>query len=820
MLLTRLGSFVVRHRHWFMLAGLLVMGFGIFAAAQLRLHDDPNQWPPASHPEVQLNNRIQEHFGGANLVSITVTAKDGDIFNIETLAKIKRITERLPLIHGVIPYTITSMSSLNTKTMRFIAGENGEEDMMEILPLMNPNSAPKTAEQVARIKQGAFNKNTLAEGFLVSTDGKSARILADFRTAPFKDLPYTDPVAIYQAVQGIIQAEDDAGHVIRATGTPVIIGWVNSEGLYYVKLAFGFFLLAVSVTLWVSFRNATGVIFPVAAGLFGTIMGFACYRIFFGEVLGSASALIAPFIIVAVGAFHAVQFLKRFYEQELPQFRDPQIAAVKAFSARFAPMFISLVADAVAFLVLALVPFENVRVLGLVTLFGMLCVTLAEFFLILPALGYMSQRGVERALQRNATGVQHEGFLERGVRAVIAPLVHQRRAQLTVAAVTAVLIAISLWSLRGLSASQDNTYAIHNYLTQSWEGNSIYEMEMDIRQRFGGVYPMTILIEAQGETAKGYLPLQAPHIMQKMEALAAFLDEDPAVYGVTGLPVFLKAMNRFMTGDLDENFTIPTDPSAIGTYFFFYTSGQPGGFDAYVDPPFRSSVLTAVVEDTRRETVERLMQKTRAYVESSFNDATVKAHVAGGSIGIASAFNESIGKWLVIGSILSALLTYLVASIMLRSLSITLIMLLPLVAGTIFWLALMRLAGIELNSNAVTSLAIASGIGIDAGVYCLYRFREEIAKGGSTWEQALISSFVYIFRPLAASNAALILGCWALVPIPLYLGYVGFGMGLILLLTSLMSFVLLPLLWSVIRPRGLAGDTSAARRQSEAALAA
>jgi hypothetical protein len=54
---------------------------------------------------------------------------------------------------------------------------------------------------------------------------------------------------------------------------------------------------------------------------------------------------------------------------------------------------------------------------------------------------------------------------------------------------------------------------------------------------------------------------------------------------------------------------------------------------------------------------------------------------------------------------------------------------------------------------------------------------------------------VKIRRALIVSNDALILGCWALAPIPLYVGYVGFGMGLVLLLCFAFSGIISPILW-------------------------
>ena len=104
-------------------------------------------------------------------------------------------------------------------------------------------------------------------------------------------------------------------------------------------------------------------------------------------------------------------------------------------------------------------------------------------------------------------------------------------------------------------------------------------------------------------------------------------------------------------------------------------------------------------------------------------------------------------------------------------------------------------AGVELNSNAVAALAIASGVGIDSEVYLLFRVREEYQKLGD-FEEALVQGYVKIRRALIVSNGALIFGCCILAPVPLYIGYVGFGMGIVLAMCFIMSAILSPILWS------------------------
>jgi len=85
--------------------------------------------------------------------------------------------------------------------------------------------------------------NPLVAGVLVSKDKKSALILADFRSGPVGGrLETTEPVAIYKAINQILLKYQRPGIELRAAGTPIIIGWVNSYGLRYVAAAFAVFI--------------------------------------------------------------------------------------------------------------------------------------------------------------------------------------------------------------------------------------------------------------------------------------------------------------------------------------------------------------------------------------------------------------------------------------------------------------------------------------------------------------------------------------------------------------------------------------------------
>jgi predicted RND superfamily exporter protein len=799
--LREVGRFILCHSYLFLAIGAVCLALSIYSTLQFKLYDEPGRWAPQNDPLVKRAKVIEERFGGANHVVIMVTARNGDIYNHATLEKVKKVTADLLSMKGVIPYTVRSIGDVTARYMKF-ENRNGE-DFIVNKPLMD--RVPDEGDQAAldRIRWGAEH-NPLIKGPLVSVspDAKATVIAADFRTTPVKDsmghlLPYTDPVQIYKQVNSLRERYTDSHDLIEAGGTPIIIGWVNSEGLTYVGIAFLFFLVAMAIILYLFLGRLAGAIMPILVGLFASLCGFAIYRLFFGSVLGSAAVLIAPFIVVAAGSCHAVQFLRRLFDDSTLQGVSDEDAFVDTFAMRFKPMVISLLADVMAFVVLSFVPFENVSLLGRVTTFGLISVTVAEFLILMPGL-YLVMRGrlIRRVAKQKRTKM--DGITE----AIVRTMVKKRWAHVTVFGVVLVAFIWSAAVVSQLQFSQDNTYAIHNALTRSWRNNEIYKMEMHIREYFGGVYPLVVLAKTKGDA----LVNADLDVLQGMDRFEDDMKKVPGVAGTLGLPDFLKVMNRLMYGDKPEALALPSSERGVAEYVFMYEDGEPGVFDAVVSPDHQTAAIDILVRDTSKDTVSRVMTAAYAAADKDLRSAKLEPVIGGGSIAIASAFNDSIGKWLVLGTVLSMAATFVLVVVLLRSIVMPLFLVLPLVVGIFITMAIMHVVGVPMDSNMTTALAIASGVGIDSEVYLLFRFREEYALLGD-FDEALIQSFTKIRRALVTSNLALIIGCWALIPIALYVGTVGFGMGLILALCFILGYFATPALWAVLRPSYLTRST-------------
>ena len=821
----RLAERLVRSRFILLVVTLGITIAAAYLASTLKIYDDPNRWPPNDDPAVVLNDELQTMFGGANLVTIMIARNDGEtIVQHDTLLMVKRITDKLRLVHGVIPYALRSLSTINSRYLKSTA------DTLDAgILFANASGAPETPEELERTRFGIQNNAALKNG-LVSQDGSAVIIQADFRTG-LQDvraglqLPVTDPISIYKEVQAIIGPENDGVHTVTAAGSPILIGWVNSDGLPYILTAFLLVLAGITLVLILAFRSIVGVIPPLCVGVMASVWAFGLQRLTEGDVLTSSAALLAPFIILAVASSHSVLFIKRLLTDEMRDNRTIEEGLRQTLIHMMRPLVVVLLTDLMAFVVLSFVPFDNVRILGQVTALGLIAIIVIIPTFMVGLLSLMPAKSLQKAVDRAEEGrANSNGFVYRMTAIVVRPLIYNRSAQWAVLALSGILVAVSLsiWisiPIGGdtgvgrfladeIETGQNNTYAVHNYLTKSWEDNDLYNMEQEITRRFGGVYTMTML-------ATGAEPgdIKSPEALEALDGLALHLTEAEEVSAVVGLPFYIKIMNRFLNEDQDKFFAIPTNDTAelegraqvaVNEALYFLTSGTPGAFDFVVDPFFQNTVLTAYVKDTSPQTVAKLIKQANNYLDENWEAVKLQVglRLPAGNVGIAGAFNNSIKKWMVLATLFSALASYVAAALMLRSLTGPILLMFPLAAGIVVWILLIHLLGIEFNSNVTAALAIASGVGIDAEVYLLFRFREEYPKDRN-FHRALFDAFTLVREPLIFSFTALFAGCLAVSAVPLYVGYVGFSMALILLTTFLLSFFAAPVVWSMVKPRFL-----------------
>jgi predicted RND superfamily exporter protein len=424
-----------------------------------------------------------------------------------------------------------------------------------------------------------------------------------------------------------------------------------------------------------------------------------------------------PILIMAVAAGHAIQILKRYYEEynRLQSAglddRAANRAAVVESLVRVGPVMITagLIA-AITFFSLAGTGIPMVQHFGVFAGCGVLATMVLEMTLI-PSLRSMFRppRQQEAARERKA------GVLDRFLLAVADNLVGGR-APWIVAGGLAVLL---LFGGGAAFLRVDNNFKLY------FKPDS--QLRLDDRilnETFGGTNSIQFLIQTVEPDG-----IKDPQVLNGMARLQAFLENQPDVGKTQSLADLIKRMNQAMHGDDARYYGIPESRDLVAQYLFLYSlSGDPQDFDSFVDNDYRQASVWAYLKNDSTTYAETVARKAQAVIDSSFPPGV--SVQMGGGLPQLMALNAVIVEDKFRNMLQMALVVFVLGALVFRSLVAGLFVVTPLVAVTLTNFGLMGWLGTPLDISAMTSAVMAIGIGADYEIYLLYRFREEFARSG------------------------------------------------------------------------------------------
>jgi predicted RND superfamily exporter protein len=700
-ILRAVAEWVVAHRVATVVAVLLVTVFLTTRIGTLQFDTNPDLWAPQKHEYVTTTKLIEDVFGGTNLTVIGIAAKEGDVYQPHVLAKIQRIQAELEQLPHAVRHNILSFAARKVKHIQ------GGTEGMEVRPMMEV--VPQSAAEIEKLK-AAVASMPIYVNALVSPDGKTAAIIADFK----QDETVPNFIAMLEGMRKIVERERDSSVDIYYAGHPVI-GEAADVQFTKMPLFFGMALLIVMAIQYWSFRSFQGMLLPIVTGVLSVIWSLGSMGLL--GVHMDPLNVTTPILILAVAAGHAIQILKRYYEEYNRQLtaglgaREANRAAVVESMVRVGPVMITagLIA-AITFFSLAGTGIPMVQHFGVFAGCGVLATMVLEMSLI-PALRAM----LRPPKLREAARERKVGILDRFLLAVANNLVGGRASRIIAAGLaTLLLVGSGIAYLR-----VDNNFKLYHK-----PDSDLRVHDRLLNEAFGGTNSIQFLIETP--TAEG---VKDPKVLHAMEKLQAFLDEQQSVGKTQSIVDLLKRMNQAMHADDTQFYALPATRELIAQYLFLYSlSGDPQDFDSLVDNDYRRASVWAYLKNDSTTEAEAVAQSARAVITDSFPpEVTVRM---GGSLPQVMALNEVIvnDKFRNMGQM--ALIVFLLGALVFRSWIGGLFVVTPLVAVTAANFGLMGWLGTPLDIGAMTSAAMAIGIGADYEIYLLYRFREELARSG------------------------------------------------------------------------------------------
>ena len=691
-------SLIISLRWIVIVLTLLITALAIHQARNLRIIIDPNTMLPQSHPYVETANRVEKLFGTKDIAIIGITPKTGDVYQPNVLHKVQQVTQALAQSPGVVKENLLSLTARRAKNII------GTAEGMEVRPLVT--TIPETPQQMAALKQ-ALHNNPAYLNSIISLDERTAVIVVSFKNGKggFRGM-------IDTANKAVDQVRDDTVD-IAIGGLPSFLSRIE---IYSERMKFllPMAILLVGLILFEAFRSFQGMILPLVTAILAVAWGLG--------VMGAAGVPMdvfnatTPILILAVAAGHAVQLLKRYYEEyyhildsnKITPGEANRLAVIESLAKSGPVMMVAGMVAALGFFSLMVFEITTVRTFGIFTGMGILAALTLEMTFI-PALRSLLKPPSEKDRQLE----KRVRIWDMIVSKIAEQTIHQRK---RVFIVTGVLIVIGL-----IGMSQ----VVTNNSTKSYFTPDADFMQEDkfLNGHVGGTNTLSLLIEGHEDDA-----IKDPNVLQAMDDIQNFLNQQPHVGKTLSLADFIKRMNQAMHGDDPAFYKIPTDSNLVSQYLLLYSmSGEPGDFDTYVDYNYRMANMTAYLKVDSSAYIETLVPKVRAFAAERLGDRAT-LHI-GGSVPQGAALNEVMVNGKILNIVQIAAVVFIVSALVFRSLLAGLLVLFPLLMAVIANFGVMGYNGMYLNISNSLSSAMAIGIGADYAIYLIFRLREEIRNG-------------------------------------------------------------------------------------------
>jgi hypothetical protein len=774
----RFADFIIEKRAYFLagiIAGTLFFGF---AARNLKIKTIYNDLLPQTHDYVKVHNKVRNTFGGANQVLIMVQVKDPekggkyrDIFNHETLSKVKFITEELLKFHAVDRYKISSIA--HRKTVNFKTTRE-----FRIRPLMFPH-VPKTAKGLHDLRLDIY-ASPMAYPSMVSLDSKSALIMVDF----FED--EIDYRTCFKQLQELRRKTEDENHIIAIAGEPMHLGYVDSYVGDVVRILI-YTLIAMMTVFFLYFRSIRGMMLPVAAACISAVWGLGFLSLLNFNL--DPLVLVFPFLIAARAASHAIQIVKR-YEEEATSSTDSKEVCKKVIQGLFIPGFWGIMTDALGIIIIAITPIAILQKICISCAFWAFATVLIAMILVPVLLSYLQVKTFRkgeglwvRLLSGTGRWITGKG------KYIILP----------------VFMLLLLWGSTNMNKvtvgnavpGSEVLWPFHRYNVDSFR--VLFSMPL--------LNPLYIILDT-GEK-RGACKASA---IREVNRFSRYMRNTP-----NGKVIFILAIQEFVqyghTMIWETNpkwiFLPDRDRQVEALFQGMLFRGGPGAWDRFVDHDNRSTNIIIYCRDKTAQTVKEVMGRVKKYISevSDMPDAREKYKLAGGAVGIQAAINETLTEYQVKTLVLALLSVFICCTILFRSFIAGLFLLLALLFSNALTFTFMALnyPPIPLTTATLPVAAVGIGVGVDFGIYLVSRIKEEFKKSGDL-SGAVIVALGTTGKAIVCIATTLICGIvfWFFSKM-MFQAVMGLLLAIVLMLNVLGALFVIPSLIVFFKPRFIVG---------------
>jgi predicted RND superfamily exporter protein len=689
---------------------ILTLSFGALAVRGLHIDTRFTKQLPLQHEYMRTYLERQEEFGGANRVLIALVARDGNMFSPEFMQALKAATDGVFFIQGVDRARVQSLWTPNTRYTEVVEGGIQAGD---VIP---PGFAP-TPEGLARVRENVLKAGIV--GRLVANDFSGAIVAAQLLE---QDPATGKPVDLIRVGGELEKVRTHIEHGDPALGIAPhhidvhVIGFAKvvddiSHGALAVAIFAVATVLLTALLVWIYIQSLRIALVPVVCSIVAVVwqLGLLVVLGYGVDPLG----ILVPFVIFAIGVSHGVQKISAVSDAALDG-ADSNEAARRTFRLLFLPAIVALLADLVGFVTILAIPVEVIREMAITASLGVGVVILTDLILLPVLVSYtpFDKGYAARVRARQAS---------------LAPL-WQRLSRIGERPTATVLIIIALLlGVVGFVKGRQTPIGDTEAGVPELRRDSRYNRDTDaITHKFSiGTDIINVIVEAPPNACVSY------EVMHRIDDFAWHMANVEGVRDVMSLPGVSKIVSAgWSEGSLKWRNLPRNEHALVQAQGYIDTSTGLLNKDCSVMP------VMLFLADHRAGTIERVVGEVKAY-RSAHPSETVHFRLATGNVGVMAAQNEEVRAkeipilvYLFVAIGMMCFLTF-------RSLTGTVLVMIPLALVSVLAYAVMALVGIGLKVTTLPMVALGAGIGVDYGIYLFSRMQGFLADGCTVREAYL-----------------------------------------------------------------------------------
>jgi len=795
---------------------VIILLSAIYNIKEFKLDASADSLILESDRDLMIYRDVMKKYSTEDFVILTITTKDKTIFDKENIEIIKLIKEDLremkniSTINSIVDVPLIESSNLPIAEMienvpnilsDSIDPKKAEKEILEspVYRDLIISSDSKTSAIQVNLKKneeltglGLIKAKLIAKKYQVGLDNDEQLQLSKINDQydQLKIKYDRDINALLMNIRTLrTKYEQKYDLEIKIGGIPMII----DDMITYVRndlINFGMGVLAfILVTLTLIFRKLRWVILPVLSCTFAVLIMMGILGLLGWKVTVISSNFISLMLILTLSM--NIHLIVRY--RQLKENSDDHFELIRNTTSKMVwPCLYTALTTIVAFASLVLSDIKPVIDFGYMMVMG-LTVTFLTTFILLPCLMLIIGPEENSSSENSQTEFRFTKML--------ADFTLNRGSLINV-----ISLIVLFTSVYGASLLRvENSFI--NYFKSDTE---IYKGMKLIDEKLGGTTPLDIIIKFPKDENENELEELDSELFDEYERTDAdwftiekintikqahdYLDAQPEIGKVLSLASTIRVAERINDGEelssLEMGLLYKRAPEKVKQIAV-------NPYISIVDNEARINVrvLDSREDLRRKELIERINRDLENKLKLDPSMFTVTGILILYNNMLQSLFNSQI---LSLGFVMLGITIMFL--ILFKSLTLSLVGIIPNLLAAIFVLGLMGLIGIPLDMMTITVAAITVGIAVDNSIHYIYRFREEFEKQRN-YEDALKASHNSIGRAIFFTSVTIIFG-FSILVLSNFIPTIIFGVltGFAMLIAMIAVLTLLPKLILTIRP--------------------